>query len=94
VPSYSYLCEKCGNKEHVLCPRSEAPKELSCQCGAIMARCLGESTGDNISSKEPPSKTQKLKQNLKAREDKIKKLDLKEQEQFRTWSRKQTGGRW
>lgn len=94
MPRYSYKCDECGAEDTLTCDRGEAPSELECECGSVLKRRIGASTATNIASKEKQGKEKKLKDNLRKREKKIQELDQREQEQFRQWSRRQTGGRW
>lgn len=94
MPRYSYQCEECDEEKTITCDRGKAPKELECECGGKMKRLISIGDATNISSKEPPSKAKKLKENLRKREKKINELDPSERDRFRKWSRRQTGGRW
>lgn len=95
MPSYTFQCTKCDESMTQEFERGKAPRELPCKCGACMERVINVRSAANVSKKEPASRGDKLRENLKEREDKLTKSDKPDAVQrYKSWSRRMTGGKW
>lgn len=94
---YSYKCDKCDHRcteEH---ERGSAPRIQTCsECGGTLRRHVKLSNTANISSEDGAvdQKSKKVRKNLKERAKKVKDLTADKQEEFKKWSKTQTGGRY